>query len=54
MKLLAGGGIDYFDAKAILEVQGPSLDEVLLMESCRQARVLNKLALIRKSLQNDP
>lgn len=47
MKLQAGGGLDYEDARAILKVQEKTLDEELLLAACGERRVLERLALIR-------
>lgn len=46
MKLQAGGGQDYVDARSLLALPG-GLDEDLLESACRERRVLDRLALIR-------
>jgi len=48
MKLQAGGGLDYDDARAVLSVQSGKIDEALLLAACRRRRVLERLELIRK------
>lgn len=48
MKLEAGGGQDYEDARRLLEVVKGGLDEARLAQSCRERRVLDRLALIRR------
>lgn len=47
MKLQAGGGLDYEDARAILQIQEERLDKELLLAACRKRRVLDRLDLIR-------
>lgn len=46
MKLAAGGGQDYVDARSLLGLPG-GLDEELLLAACGERRVLERLALIR-------
>lgn len=48
MKLQAGGGLDYDDARAILAAQSGKIDETLLVEACRRRRALDRLELLRK------
>ena len=48
MKLQAGGGLDWQDAKAVYAVQQGKIDEVLLEQACRERRVLDRLALLRR------
>ncbi len=48
MKLQAGGGLDYDDAKELLRIQAGRLDETMLEGACRTRRVLDRLALIRR------
>lgn len=48
MKLEAGGGQDYEDAKRLIEVLGERLDAIALEAACRERRVLDRLALIRR------
>lgn len=48
MKLQAGGGLDYDDARELLRIQAGRLDEPLLEGACRKRRVLDRLALIRR------
>lgn len=48
MKLEAGGGQDYADARRLLELQKGGLDEARLEASCRERRALDRLALIRR------
>lgn len=48
MKLQAGGGLDYDDAKELLRIQAGRLDETMLEAVCRKRRVLDRLALIRR------
>lgn len=48
MKLEAGGGQDYADARRLLEVLKGGLDEARLEESCRERRAVDRLALIRR------
>lgn len=48
MKLQAGGGLDYDDARAILSAQSDKIDAALLLAACRRRRVLERLDLIRK------
>ena len=48
MKLQAGGGLDYEDARALLQMQAGKLDENLLKEICAARRVSNRLALLRR------
>lgn len=48
MKLQAGGGLDYEDARELLRIQAGRLDEVMLEEACKARRVLDRLALIRR------
>lgn len=47
MKLAAGGGLDYRDAKAVLAVQAEKLDEDLLLGACRALKVLDRLEVLR-------
>lgn len=46
MKLQAGGGLDYEDARELLRIQAGRLDQAMLEEACRERRVLDRLALI--------
>lgn len=48
MKLQAGGGLDYEDARALLQVQAQRLDEALPLEACTARRVLDRLVLLRR------
>lgn len=48
MKLEAGGGQDYEDAKRLIEVLGERLSSEALEASCRARRVSERLELIRK------
>ena len=48
MKLEAGGGQDYEDAKRLIEVLGERLSTEALEASCRARRVTKRLELIRK------
>ncbi|MDD5304606.1 MAG: nucleotidyl transferase AbiEii/AbiGii toxin family protein [Elusimicrobia bacterium] len=48
MKLEAGGGQDYADARRLLEVLKGGLDETRLEEACRERHALDRLALIRR------
>jgi hypothetical protein len=48
MKLQAGGGLDYEDARELLGVQAGRLDEAMLVAACKERRVLDRLALIRR------
>lgn len=48
MKLQAGGGLDYEDARALLQMQAERLDEALLREACASRSVLDRLALLRR------
>ena len=48
MKLQAGGGLDYEDARALLQMQAGRLDEELLREACASRSVLDRLALLRR------
>lgn len=48
MKLQAGGGLDYEDARALLQVHSGRLDEALLQEACAARRVQDRLALLRR------
>lgn len=48
MKLEAGGGQDYADARRLLEVLKGGLDAARLEASCRERRALDRLALIRR------
>lgn len=48
MKLEAGGGQDYEDARRLLSTLAGKLDEKLLNESCAARRVLERLALLRR------
>jgi hypothetical protein len=48
MKLQAGGGLDYEDARALLQAQAGRLDEALLSEACTARRVQDRLALLRR------
>ncbi|MDE2143691.1 MAG: hypothetical protein KGL74_06755 [Elusimicrobia bacterium] len=48
MKLQAGGGLDYEDARALLQIQDRRLDEKLLIDACAARRVLDRLALLRR------
>jgi hypothetical protein len=47
MKLQAGGGLDYEDARALLKMQTGRLDEAILHEACTSRSVLDRLALLR-------
>ena len=47
MKLEAGGGQDYEDARRLLSVLAGKLDEDLLYEACSSRRVKDRLALLR-------
>lgn len=53
MKLQAGGGLDYDDARAILAAQSDKIDKALLMAACRRRGVLERLRLIRKKDARD-
>jgi len=48
MKLEAGGGQDYEDARRLLSVHKDRLDNALLNASCRDRHVLDGLALLRR------
>ncbi len=48
MKLEAGGGQDYEDARRLLSILNGKLDENLLKESCSARRVEDRLALLRR------
>lgn len=48
MKLQAGGGLDYDDARELLRIHAGRLDEAMLETTCRERRVLDRLALIRR------
>jgi|GEM_PF-4609911 len=48
MKLQAGGGLDYDDARAILQAQGKKMDEPMLADACRARKVEDRLALLRR------
>lgn len=48
MKLQAGGGLDYEDAKAILQVQSERIDQAVLESACAARRVSNRLASLRR------
>lgn len=48
MKLQAGGGLDYDDARELLKIQAGRLDEAILEEACRARRVSVRLALVRR------
>lgn len=48
MKLEAGGGQDYEDARRLLEVLKGALDEARLDASCLERRALERLALLRR------
>ncbi|MCR4295854.1 MAG: nucleotidyltransferase [Elusimicrobia bacterium] len=48
MKLEAGGGQDYADARRLLATLKGDLDEARLEASCRERRALDRLALIRR------
>ena len=48
MKLQAGGGLDYEDAKAILLTQAATIDEALLTAACRRRKASDRLEFIRK------
>lgn len=47
MKLEAGGGQDYEDARRLLRILGDRLDDAALQGYCRDRRVLDRLALLR-------
>lgn len=47
MKLHAGGGLDWEDARAVYGVQKGRLDETLLEDACRRRKVLDRLELLR-------
>jgi len=49
MKLKAGGGQDYEDVRRLLSLLAGRLDEKLLNESCRERKVLDRLALLRRT-----
>ncbi|MDE2038688.1 MAG: hypothetical protein KGO96_10845 [Elusimicrobia bacterium] len=51
MKLLAGGGIDFEDARQLLEIHAGRINEELLLLSCSQLKVHKELALIRKRIK---
>ena len=48
MKLQAGGGLDYQDARELLRIQAGRLDEPMLEAACKERRVLDRLALLRR------
>jgi predicted nucleotidyltransferase len=48
MKLEAGGGQDYEDARQLLSIRAGMLNEGLLTESCRERKALDRLALLRR------
>lgn len=48
MKLQAGGGVDFEDARALLQMQAGKLDEQILREACESRKVLDRLALLRR------
>jgi predicted nucleotidyltransferase len=48
MKLSAGGGQDYEDARRLLSVLSGKLDEQKLSEYCRERKVTDRLALLRR------
>lgn len=48
MKLQAGGGLDWQDAKAVYAVKKGTLDEPLLEQACRERRVSDRLARLRR------
>jgi hypothetical protein len=48
MKLQAGGGLDYEDARAILQAQAKKMDELMLLDACRARKVEDRLALLRR------
>ena len=48
IKLEAGGGQDYEDARQLLAICAGSLNEVLLLELCRLRKVLDRLTLLRR------
>jgi len=48
MKLEAGGGQDYEDARRLLSILVGKLDESRLNESCLDRKVLDRLALVRR------
>lgn len=47
MKLDAGGGLDWEDARAVYEVQGASLDASMLETACDSRGVLDRLELLK-------
>ena len=47
MKLAAGGGIDFEDARQLLEIHAGRIDEELLLMSCSKLKVQKQLALVR-------
>jgi hypothetical protein len=47
MKLQAGRGLDYDDARAILLTQSEKIDEALLLAACRRRKAADRLKLIR-------
>ena len=48
MKLQAGGGLDWQDAQAVYGVQRGKIDEALIEQACRERRVLDRLARLRR------
>ena len=48
MKLESGGGQDYEDARQLLAVRAGTLDEPRLLQSCRERKTLERLALLRR------
>ena len=48
MKLEAGGGQDFEDARRLLAVLAGTLDESRLNDSCRERKVLKRLGLLRR------
>lgn len=49
MKLAAGGGQDYEDARRLLSILEGKIDDGALRERCRERRVSDRLDLIRSS-----
>ena len=48
MKLSSGGGLDFQDVQAILDIHGKALDQELLENACRRLKVSQVLARIWK------
>ncbi len=46
MKLAAGGGLDFQDAKALLIIHEKTLDRELLESSCRRLKAESALKMI--------